>query len=166
MRLLDDRSRLFGVVNPVDLVVVLLLLVMALVVANVLFGRTPVVSPGTGAKKDMEVVLVARDLLTYDPAYVKKGATVSKVGGSGTMGKLASIEAKPAVHEVTDDTGAVKTVESQLYKDVYLTVKGKGTLTDDAVSIGDEQIRQNMQLDVMTSKYQLQVRVLSYKVTE
>lgn len=163
MRLLDDRSRLFGVVNPVDLVVVVLLLVVALVVANVLFGRTPVVSPGSAAKKDMEVVLVARDVLGFDPSYLKKSDVVSKVGGSGTMGKLVSVEAKPSVRESFDAAGDVEAAESPIAKDVYLTVAGKGTLSDEAVSLGDELIRQNMAMDVMTSRFQMNVRVLSFR---
>lgn len=164
MRLLDDRSRLFGVVNPVDLVVVVLLLVMLLAVANVLFGRTPVVSQAMRAKQDMEVVLVARDLTDFDPSYLHRGDVVSKVTGSGSMGTIESFEAKPSAHEIVGPDSTLKTASSPLYQDVYITITGKGTLTDAAVSIGDEQIHQNQDMDVMTSRFQTRVRVLSYRV--
>lgn len=161
MRLLDDRSRLFGLVNPVDLVIAVLLLVAAIVAVNVLFDRAPVLSK---PKQDMQVVLVARDIDDFDASFLKKGDTVSKVGGSGTMGTLASFEATTAVHEAADAGGRLKTSPSPLNKDVYLIVDGKGTYTDVSSSMGDEQIRQGMMMEIMTPHAQFSTRVLSIKV--
>lgn len=160
MKLLDDKMRLFGLVNPVDILAVLLVLAVAAIGYTLLKGESPA-SPGE--EGTVEVVFVAQGIPAVQEDLVKVGDVAARTGGTGKMGKVAAVRFEPAVKEVTDASGTIKVVKSEMLRDVYLTVRGTGAVTDTGVNLGDERIRVNQVFEVQMPRFQVSARVISVK---
>lgn len=162
MKLLDEKKRLFGIVNPVDLVAIVLAIVVVLVLASVLFGKSPTAPVTSSADKTIEVVLQGA-ISKYPDYQFQKGQDISRVGGGGVMGTLESFTIVPSKREVYTAEGDAKVTDSIMSVDVTLVVRGKGAITDTGASIGAERIRQNQTFDAQLPYFQMPVRVVSVK---
>ncbi|MDO9107948.1 MAG: DUF4330 domain-containing protein [Coriobacteriia bacterium] len=162
MKLLDENKRLFGIVNPVDLVAIMLAIAAVVVLASVLFGRSPT-SPVTAANdKTIEIVLEGTVIGDGDFNH-EIGQDVSRSGGSGVMGTLESFDIEPSKREVYDAEGSALITDSLTIKTVVMVVRGKGSITDTGASIGAERIRQNQVFDAQLPYFQMSARVTSIK---
>ena len=151
MKILDDRSRLFGIVNPVDLVAIIALLVAALAIANVLFGvKAATVQSSTGTVRAVVFVGAVRNFV---PDSLKAGDPVNRKGG-GPMGKVVSVRLTPSTSEQITPAGTLTTTRSKALIDLYVTVEGPGTITPVAANIGDEQLRSNQSIDIQTPMFE------------
>jgi len=162
VKLLDENKRLFGIVNPVDLVAIMLAIAAVVVLASVLFGRSPTAPVTSAADATIEIVL--EGTVVVDPGYeyqYELGQEVSRFGGSGVMGTLESFEVTQSEREVYDAKGQVVLTESETIQEIRMTVRGKGSITDTGASIGAERIRQNQAFEAQLPYFQLPVRVLS-----
>lgn len=160
MKLLDENKRLFGIVNPVDLVAILLAIAAAVVLASVLFGRSPTAPVTAANDKTIEIVLEGTVIGTGELRH-ELGQEVSRVGGSGVMGTLEAFEANPSQREVYDSTGKAVITPSLTIQDVRMVVRGKGSITETGASIGAERIRQNQTFEAQLPYLQVPVRVTS-----
>lgn len=162
MKLLDENKRLFGLVNPVDLVAIALALVIVMVLATVLFGRSPAAPVTSADDATIEIVLYG-STLNADEFQLEEGQEVSRFGGAGVMGTLESFEIKPAQREVFSPEGDPIVTDSKTATDIEMVVRGKGAITETGASIGAERIRQGQAFDVQLPYFQMPVRVVSVK---
>lgn len=162
--MLDEKRRLFGLVNPVDLVALLLVVAVVVMMITVLVGRSPGGPIGSSATSTVEVVATAT-LPDLDVFLYRVGDKVGRVGG-GYMGVLQEVTANPARVESFDAAGTPVVVTSEVFVDVRFTIRGQGTLDDAGASIGDERIRQNQTLDIQMPQFQAPVRVQTIRVVD
>lgn len=160
MKLLDDRKRLFGIVNPVDFVAILLAIAAVVLLASVLFGKSPTAPVTGGDGGTVEVVLLG-SVTDCDELQYELGQEVSRLGGTGVMGTLEKVDITPARREVFREDGSTVMAESTTFVDVRMVVRGKGEITEDGASIGDQLIRQNQVFDAQLPHLQVSVRVIS-----
>lgn len=158
MKLLDDKMRLFGLVNPVDVLAVVVLVAVAVVGYTLLTGAPPAPPSETGT---IEVVFLAQGIPGVQDGFASKGDIAARIGGTGKMGTVESFTVEPAVREVNDSTGALVVGRSEVTKDVYVTVRGAGAVTDTGINLGDERIRLNQIFDLQLPRFQMSARVLS-----
>jgi hypothetical protein len=152
LKILDDRSRLFGIVNPVDLVAIIAVVAVIVVIANVLFGvrASTVVQPQTGV---VRATVYAGSVRDWVPTSVKIGDPMNRKAGNA-MGKVVAVQASPAINEVPTADGTLKMTKSKIFTDVYITVEGPGNITDTGANLQDEQLRSNQQLDIQTPLFE------------
>jgi hypothetical protein len=162
VKLLDENKRLFGLINPVDLVAILLALALVAVLATVLFGGGPAAPVATGETDTIEMVLEGV-VGVMDEYQYEEGQEISRVGGLGLLGTVQSIEMGPAEREVYDAEGQPVISDSPTTRKMTIVVHGEGTITDSAASIGAEKIRQNQTFDAQMPYFQVPVRVISIK---
>ncbi|MRR13595.1 DUF4330 domain-containing protein [bacterium] len=162
VKLLDENKRLFGVLNPVDLVAVLLAIALVVVLATVLFGGGPAAPVTSRDEVDVEMVLEG-PIGEFDEVQYAVGQELSRVGGLGLMGTVTDIEVGPAEREVYDAEGKPVVATSPTTRTLTITVRGKGQITDSAASIGSEKVRQNQVFDAQLPYFQVTVRVMSIK---
>ncbi|HEY5528758.1 MAG TPA: DUF4330 domain-containing protein [Thermoleophilia bacterium] len=118
-RFLDERGRIFGKVNVVDILV--LLAVIALIVFAVVRTQGSS-SPTVAAVVTFRVEQVRQ--ATVDVLLAAHG-TIRDDGGT-TLGKVKSATAQPSQEEVVNPlTGKLETQPSPLYQDVDITVSGR-----------------------------------------
>jgi hypothetical protein len=130
-RLLDDRGRLFGKINIIDILVVLL------IVAVGVFIFLRVQGTGTqlvGVRTTFAVEKVRS--FTADAIYAKvtEGDNVRDESGS-LLGTLVSKKVQPSKVEFGDSAGNAVTSESKTFFDVVLEVTGTGQKSSDTVRV-------------------------------
>ena len=151
MKILDERSRLFGIVNPVDLVAIVALVAVALVVANVLFGvKAATVRSPTGL---VRATVFVSSIRNFTPGSIKIGDPVNRKSGSA-MGRVTALRSEPSLNEEVTALGTFNEVRSKLYTDAYITIEGKGDITATSANIQDEQIRTNQEIDIQTPMFE------------
>lgn len=166
MRILDDRKRLFGIVNPIDAIVIVAVLVAVVVVANVLFGVNESALRVSHGNKTIEMVFLSPSVRNFNLSLVSKGDKVTKLGGASVMGNVESVRFTKAQTEDPLANGGLKVSSSELFSDVYVTVRGTGDISADGVFMGDEQLRANMELDLLAPRWTGHGRIVSLRAVD
>lgn len=162
MKLLDEKSRIFGIVNPVDLVAILLAVLVVFVLGSVLFGKSPTGAMTSAGDKTIEIVLKGT-VPQYTDYQFKAGQEISRVSGAGVMGTVTSVEIVPATKESYTAAGVATATVSPLFVDVVLVVRGTGSITNVGASIGPERIRQNQTFEAQMPHFQMPVTIVSVR---
>jgi hypothetical protein len=152
VKILDEKSRLFGIINPVDLLLVVVVLAVVVIVASVLF---PNVSPTKPAAKDVvKVTILAGGLRAYVPGSIRIGDPINRKTG-GKMGKVVAIDAVPSTFEEPTAAGTLKKATSTVFTDLYVTIEGVGQINPGVSAfMGDEQVRTNQDIDFQAPTFE------------
>lgn len=149
MRLVDDRSRILGLVNPIDALVVLAVLVAIGVFGVLLFG-----TPGEEA---LQTATVEFDLLVprvevFDPESISVGDVVNETTG-GEIGTVVSVTEEPASLDVLED-GKLVWYESTTLKNIRIRVRAEATVTDQGYMVRGVTIRENAIANIWTTGFE------------
>jgi hypothetical protein len=147
-RFLDERGRIFGKVNVVDL------LVLLVIVAVVAFAAVRMTG---GSSKPIEEVRQATvDVLTD---ALQSRATVRDDGGT-VLGKVVDVVPTPTVEESMTAEGEVKAVNSPVFSDVDIVVQGEGRQSGSTVRIGSVPIRVGKKVTLVGTKFEVQTVIM------
>lgn len=148
MRLLDEKHRLFGLVNPIDALVVIVLIAAALVAYGLLSDEPePEVETQT-----IVYSLWCRKMPGSVEGLVSVGDTVSKLGSS-TIGTVVGVTTQPSVLEQMDE-GETVVRESKLLTDMVITVEAEAQETDLGYLVNGILLRNNTVLAVNTKTFE------------
>lgn len=133
MAIVDEKGRLFGKVNLLDLVVVLLVLAVA---GRFGYSRLKA-NVATGQDKVIEMAILVPNVSKATVDALKVG-DVLKDSKSGTViGKLVKVEPAQAVVAFEDPAGMVHQRQASPDRfDVRVTVSGTARVTDNGVMMG------------------------------
>lgn len=162
MKILDRNYRLFGVINPIDAVALLLVVAVAMVGYTFLRG-----GPAVGGDENLttvRVTLVVRDM-RIGPVGIDVGDEVIK-SGAGTIGTVTAVSVAPSMREVPVADGSLRLVESELQQDVTVEIEGKGRVADGGVMVGDVLLAVNEQIDMKTPRFAAKVTVFALEPVE
>ncbi|HHY93319.1 MAG TPA: DUF4330 domain-containing protein [Firmicutes bacterium] len=160
---LDERGRLFGRVNIIDLAVLLLVLLVGARLG--LKSRLlQAVNPSTA--RPVEVVLVVEDVRQATADAMQEGENVLNSKSNAVLGKLVKKDVRPALKEVETADGRLAQAESPFKKDVYLTIRGEGQVTPNVILLGGAELRVGASLAVKGLKFSVNSTVLGVKVAE
>jgi len=152
VRLIDDRGRLFGLVNPIDLLVLAMVVVAVLVAANVLFG---IFEGDRSDLVDVKFEVVALGVREFEPGQVSAGDQLySSV--AGRLGEIVAVEVVPSQIEVLGPDGEAVVVDSGLAVDIRMTVVGRGSADGLGYLVGGVRIQKNSRIDVVTAGLEAQ----------
>jgi hypothetical protein len=154
VQIIDKKYRLFGVINLIDLLVVIALIVGALVVWKLLWGGSTTTVP-TANLKDVEYTMFCGSLRNYSEGQIRVGDPVSTKTSGKSIGTVVSVRSVPTPGDVFNTTtGKIEPYTSTYTKDVYINVKAKGDPTATGVSVGETQIRNNENILIVTPTFQ------------
>jgi hypothetical protein len=145
MRVLDDRSRLFGLINPIDLVALIGILAAVGVVLVLLYG-----APGE-AEADtvpIEFDVLAVRLYAFDAESIVIGETLAEQT-AGALGEVVSVTVEPASLDVLTDEGLVWK-DSETMVNVRIRVRAEAVETEAGYAVRGLPIRENGMLNVST----------------
>jgi hypothetical protein len=161
VQILDKKYRLFGVINIIDLLVVVALVVGGLVVYKLLWGGNDAAVP-VAKLRDVEYTLLCSPVRNYSEGQIKVGDPVSTKTSGASIGTVASVRSVPTPGDIFNPlTGKVEPYLSTFYQDVYIGVKAKGNPTATGVSVGNTQIRSNGLIQAVTSTFQCDTAVVT-----
>lgn len=152
VRLIDDKGRLFGRINVIDLLVVILVLALA-----GRFSYSRYISKSLKAirkeQKPIEVVLVVGAVRQPTVDAIRVGSKVMASKTSTLLGEVVKVEAKPANVVFTGNDGRTYEMPSPSRLDVYVTLRGLGQVSENAVFLGDTEVRVGTLIDIRSNIY-------------
>jgi len=120
MRVLDEKHRLFGLINPIDALVALAAIVAAVAVAGALFTDFAEVDEA----EPVRFQFVCGGVEGFDPAWIAAGDTIS-IPGAAVIGNVVSVETTPTLVELIGPDGEAAIVPSGIKQNVSITVEGR-----------------------------------------
>lgn len=151
MKFFDSKYRLFGVINIIDLVVVLAILVGGYAVYRVLAPRVSGGKGGAGTDITFQVFCPTTRYVTADQIHL--GDAIYKTSGQ-QIGTVTSVEVTASPGEAWDSNlHKVVQYRSTYVSDVIIGVKAKGQPTSTGVAVGTVLIHSNVPMPVMTSTF-------------
>ena len=152
MKVIDEKGRLFGKLNLIDLAVVVIVVVAVASVAMKVFGNQAV-SAVTSQQVKLTYEVVAEDV----PQHVADYCVAHTGGQLMSSGKLldGSITGCEAV-EVSEGDGT--------RTDLYFTIEVNTTFSNSAYSVGSQEVRVGIEHLVKTSDIEVTGVVSSLEV--
>lgn len=152
VQIFDRKYRLFGVINLIDLLVIIAVLVAAFAVYRLLSrDKTSATDAGT---TEANYTLLSPGMRGITREQIKVGDTVFKVTGK-PIGTVTAVRVLPTPSEAFDpQAGAVKPYASTVYSDVWIDVTVKGTPSQTGFAVGDLVLHGGQSIPVMTSTFE------------
>lgn len=141
MKLIDQKGKLFGLINIIDLVVLVALIAVLGFAGYKVLG--PRLNPGTGVDKsgENEVIFTVRcyEKLKSVPDQLKKGDQLVSIT-SNAPAYIESVEVFPAEITSTRDDGVMVTTINPTRNDLLITVKARINTGSDLLKLGTQEI--------------------------
>jgi hypothetical protein len=151
-RVLDDRGRLFGKVNIVDLIV------LVVIVAIVVFAAVRLTGGGAVATVPVKVTFVEAKVDQALVAGLQGKGTVRDTGGN-VIGEVQSVQVTPSIEELLTTEGEFKAFPSSTKSTVTFVVLGQGTVTDSTAHIGRLAARVGAEVRLIGPGYEAQTTI-------
>ena len=149
MKLIDEKGRLFGKVNLIDLAVILVVIVAAAALAMKFFGNDAVEAV-TSPKVSITYEVVCEDV----PLSVAEYCTENYAGQLLSSGKLLPAYITACTMEETAE-GC----------DLYFTIEGTCSYTGNTYAMGSQEVRVGMEHLVKTSDIECEGIISSLEAT-
>jgi len=152
VQIFDRKYRLFGIINLIDLLVIIAVLVAAFAVYRLLSHNKQTATESGGTTADYTILVPGQRGITAE--QVKVGDQVFKVTGK-PIGTVKAVRLLPTPSEAFDpQSGTVKPYQSTVYSDVWIDVSVKGTPSQTGFAVGDITIHSGQSLPMMTSTFE------------
>jgi hypothetical protein len=149
MKLVDEKGKLFGLINIVDFLVLLAILLILGGAAYKLKG------PGGGdtASKTVRVTVLAPAIRPEMLTNIKVGDRMVS-GSSFTDVVIKDVKTRPAYMITTDSEGRrVEAIDPYL-KDLIVVVEGKTPIAGATINLGGQEIRRNKDYYIKSLDYE------------
>ncbi|SHM58532.1 protein of unknown function [Caldanaerovirga acetigignens] len=155
MSFIDKKGRLFGLINVIDLLVIILVVAVA-----ARFVLNPQKNSSVAEEKTIQVVMLVKDVRDATAKVIKEGDIVRETKTNNLLGKVTKVEVKPAETLVNTADGRVLSVLNPVLKDVYVTVEGSATVGENAIVLGGTEIRIGTAVQMKTNLYAVVATVM------
>ena len=144
MKLIDEKGKFFGLVNVIDLMVIILIIAIIGGIGYKMFS-SKINANGGNITTEKEYVYVTLYASLVVPEVVENLHIGDKlVADNGfTDAEIVSIESKPAAYVTTDSTGKMVLTEHPLWKDVIVVIKEKVNPSSVILKVGKQEVRIN-----------------------
>ncbi len=95
------------------------------------------------------------DILPEVSEQVRVGDKVFTDPGGMLIGKVAKVRAEPSKRPVTTDDGKVVVGINPLSYDLYITVEGRGRVSERLIALKNQVIQANAEFRLTSARYQL-----------
>jgi hypothetical protein len=160
---LDEKGRLFGLINIIDLaVVMILLLVLAAGIYKFLYVN-PEYQPEL---KTVRVELAVEGVRQPTVDAIAVGDQVREKNSNGYFGIIRDIKVSPAVETVATAAGTLVEAEIPGRYDLLLTLESPAEVTEEFVRITGQQIRIGLTPVIRTRTYQVETIVFGMELLD
>ncbi len=159
MKLIDDKGKLLGLINTIDLLVILVVLLVAGGAYYKLKGQ----SGGQGAAKTVTVTVIAPGIRPEMLTNVKAGDKMVS-GDSFTDFVIKEVDIKPAYMISVDSAGKRVASYDPYLKDLFVTLEGKTVISGGTIKLGGQDIKSNKEFFVKSLDYELKGLVMSVEI--
>lgn len=160
--LIDNKGKLFGKINVLDLVVVLAILA---VIVGVAYKFTKSNTPSVFRQNDkVEVTFYVDEIPDFAAEAVKVGVPVTDRTTGSRFGVVKSVDTQAAVTYAPSSTGAIVKSSKETFRSQKVVVEGEGLYSDNGVSYNSIDYYINKQLEVRFGNVAVWTRIYDLKV--
>jgi hypothetical protein len=163
LKIIDDRGKLFGIINLIDLIVLILLLIVVMVGVGKLTGRTARHEPGS-LPVNLEVLINEVRQQTVDAIEV--GDLVWDATSSSVVGTISDKKVVPNRRPAETGEGGFVMAEVPERFDIYLELECDGHDTGSVLRIASYEVRIGTTLVLRTRDYAVAGIVLRKELDE
>ena len=152
MKFIDSKGRLFGKLNLIDLLVILILAAAVFAVVWKLGGKKAADAAGSKAAVVKYTVVcedLPKDICTFAESQVGQQLVNS--------GKL--------LDATVTNTETEESAVTSGHENLYLTIEGTATFSDRVYSVGSQEVRVGYEYIVKTSEFELTSLISDMEVT-
>ena len=160
--MIDEKGRLFGKVNIVDLLIVIIILAAGAFLGMKLLGPDSAVAN----TQKVRVTLYCEETPNYVAEQLEAGAEVWDSDNNVTLGYLTEWRTGDSKRAVTGVTGKVVEITREDYCSATLVCEGEGVMGTHGVTIGGTLYGAGQSMSVYFNDCKLFLRVQSIEVIE
>ncbi|MCA0385726.1 MAG: DUF4330 domain-containing protein [Firmicutes bacterium] len=164
MKLLDDKGKLFGRINILDFIALIVVLFFVFVL-YLNFSKQSLSSLGTVEEPVTGKIVVS---IVMEPGYydvIKPGAQISEDKRYFDM-EVTDVVVQPYMIATVDDQGKVMTFEDPTQQEAIVTIEGEFIKKGAAYKLGKQEIRQGIKLYVESELFKYSGTVIDFEVNK
>lgn len=169
MKVIDEKGKLFGLVNIVDLLVFILIIAIIGGAGYRLYSKKANANNGNilTEKQDVYVTLYSSLVVPEVAENLKVGEYLA-ASGKYTDAQIVSVKSKPANLVNTDFEGNAVLTEHPLWKDVEVVIKEKVNPSDIILKVATQEVRVGYSfiLKTQTVETNCKIRGVSFNAPE
>ncbi|MBK5252528.1 MAG: DUF4330 domain-containing protein [Peptostreptococcaceae bacterium] len=135
MKIIDDKGKLFGTINIIDLFVLLIIVLAAIFLAGRMLPGTE--SGEAGTQKEMEYTVKVEEVSKYTIDAANVGDAIFDFETGSDIGVISKIGHNPHMEYLVNKDNEAVAIESLDKFDLFITVKANFVETDKALMIED-----------------------------
>jgi len=151
-RILDERGRIFGKVNVVDILVLLVIIAVVVFAVVRMTGSTSQTVP-------VQVTYTVEAVRQATVDQLQAIGTVRDEGGT-VLGQVESVSVQPTLEEFMTPDGELKAFDSPVFSDVNIVVLGDGRVSGSTVRIGSVPMRVGKKITLVGTGYEVQTVIM------
>ena len=161
MKIINEKGKLFGIINIVDLAVVLIIVLIAGALGYKLLGSK--LSANESAKRTILVTVKCPKAPETAALAIKPGDKI--LSGTGyTNGTVESVRYESAKDTAVTADGKVITTEDPLLKDIYVVIQMKENPADPVLKLGNQEVRIGKDIFFKTQRVEIVSTVYNVEV--
>ncbi len=162
MKIIDNRGKLFGIVNIIDLSVILILLLMVVGGYKVLSSKPEMISQNQKVLINLEV----QEIRQPSVDAIKEGDNLYHYDRGQLLGKIKKVKIDNYKEEVSTQDGEIILSDVPGKYVANIIVEADAVITDDVIIIGGMHTRVGTQYRVKNKNIAMFVTVLKVDVIE
>lgn len=149
MKIVNEKGKLFGIINIVDLAVLLIVLLLAYAAA-VKFSGGQINTPITSSRKTVTVTIKAPSKSDIMLDVFKKGDQLMYGNTFIDGAYIQKVENKPTMVNVQLPTGEIVPTPDPVYKDIFITFAAPVDAGSNVLKVGSSELRIGLQFNLYT----------------
>lgn len=156
MKLIDEKGRLFGKLNIIDLLIVVVVLGGLLGVGWKLGLIKKMGTQTMGAKKPIVKIWVKKvSNYTADVIAASNGDTISDIKTNEPIGKIIAVDIKPAKETAPDSNGKWVLSEVPEQKEIFITMETLSPEVNGNIKLSSKDAKVGVELIIKGKKFQV-----------
>lgn len=155
--IVDEKGRLFGKINLLDILIVVIIIGVIVAVAYKL-NNSKVITPFT-QKDNVTTVFVVDEVLDEVAKTLNVGESVKDRVTGAPFGVVKALEVNPSISYASNYEGKIIKSTREGYKSVVITVEGPGVYSNSGVTFGNNDYYINKSLEIRVDNTSLYVRI-------
>lgn len=159
MKLIDEKGRLFGKLNIIDLLIVAIIL-LGLFGVNYKLGFLKKIGPTTTSQQKPIVKMWIKNVSPFVSNSVTVGDTLRELSSNSEIGKVLAVEVKPAKDIASDSNGKWIISEVPERNEVFITMEAAADKINNNVKLGSKDAKSGAGVELKGTKFQATAYVI------
>ncbi|TCK93463.1 uncharacterized protein DUF4330 [Natranaerovirga hydrolytica] len=136
MKLIDEKGKILGIVNIIDITVILLIIAAGFVLINSDFIRETATA-NKEEEKDVYITYFVNNIREVSVNAINEGDTVYQQDSQDVLGEIVKTEVENNTIMTTDEEGNVRYAEVPDRYNMYITIKSKAEFKGKDIEINN-----------------------------